>query len=140
MIVWQKSMTLIKLIYGLNAFPESEKYSLVSQTRRAAVSVASNIAEGWGRGQNKYFSHFLNISKGSLFELETQIIISVDLKYITEVESNQILGLTSEISKMISGLQRSLKSYNDSNDADEPLSDYELPSPKTMNKELKTKN
>ena len=138
LIVWQKSMSLVKLIYGLKSFPESEKYSLVSQTRRASISIASNIAEGWGRGHNKYFSHFLNISKGSLFELETQVMISHDLNYISNTESDQILGLTDEISRMISGLPRSLKSYDSSNKANEPLSDYELPSLK--NYELRTKN
>jgi len=75
--VWQKSIELTTDIYKLLAsFPTDEKFGLISQLKRAAVSVPSNIAEGAGRNSNKEFNHFLSISLGSLFELKTQLIIS----------------------------------------------------------------
>ena len=75
--VWQKSIQLTTDIYKLLAsFPTDEKFGLISQLKRAAVSVPSNIAEGAGRNSNKEFNHFLSISLGSLFELKTQLIIS----------------------------------------------------------------
>ena len=81
--VWQKSIELITDIYKLLAsFPTDEKFGLISQLKRAAVSVPSNIAEGAGRNSNKEFNHFLSISLGSLFELETQLIISKNLNLI----------------------------------------------------------
>ena len=75
--VWQKSIQLTTDIYKLLAsFPTDEKFGLISQLKRSAVSVPSNIAEGAGRNSNKEFNHFLSISLGSLFELKTQLIIS----------------------------------------------------------------
>jgi len=74
LIVWQKSMTLVKELYKLTeSFPENEKFGLTSQMRRASISIPSNIAEGWGRLSRKNYIQFLRISRGSLFELETQI-------------------------------------------------------------------
>ena len=74
LIVWQKSMTLVKELYKLTeSFPENEKFGLTSQMRRASISIPSNIAEGWGRLSRINYIQFLRISRGSLFELETQI-------------------------------------------------------------------
>jgi len=74
--VWQKSMDLAIDIYkATSLFPRDEKFGLVSQIKRCSVSIPSNIAEGSGRGSDKEFNHFLNISQGSAFELETQLII-----------------------------------------------------------------
>ena len=85
--VWKESITLVTEIYSLTAnYPDSERFGLISQMRRAAVSVPSNIAEGAARGTNKEYIHFLNISLGSLSELETQILISQNLEYISSVE------------------------------------------------------
>tara|TARA_B100000809_G_scaffold138551_1_gene136164 strand:+ start:31082 stop:31348 length:267 start_codon:yes stop_codon:yes gene_type:complete len=76
LIVWQKSILLVKEIYALViSFPEDEKFGLTSQIKRAFVSIPSNIAEGWGRASRKNYIQFLRISRGSLYEVETQLII-----------------------------------------------------------------
>jgi len=81
--VWQKSMELVELVYTLTStFPKQEKFSLISQINRSAVSIPSNIAEGKGRGSDREFKQFLYISRGSLFELRTQLEIARRLKYI----------------------------------------------------------
>lgn len=72
LLIWQKSIVLVVKVYHLAAdFPKDELYGLTSQIKRAAVSISSNISEGYGRNTPKYFNHFLNISRGSLYELET---------------------------------------------------------------------
>src|SRR6476620_3630011 len=89
--VWQKSRELVVVIYQLTgAFPKDELFSLTNQLRRCAVSVPSNIAEGCGRSTSKDTIHFLYISRGSLFELETQCYLSIDQNYITEADFNTI--------------------------------------------------
>ncbi len=89
LIVWQKSYKLVLEIYRLTGnFPKSETYGLSQQMRRAAVSVPSNIAEGYGRKHKAEYNQFLSIAYGSLLELETQYLLSIDLKYI---HSNQII-------------------------------------------------
>ncbi len=111
LIVWQKSMTLIKKIYSITAsFPENEKFGLTSQMRRSSVSIPSNIAEGWGRVSRKNYIQFLRVSRGSLFELETQILITKDLNYIKE--SEEIESLIVEISKMLNALIKKLTELN----------------------------
>jgi four helix bundle protein len=88
LMVWQKAMQLVTEVYRATAdFPETEKFGLMAQMRRAAVSLPSNIAEGAGRGTDKEFSRFLQIARGSLFELETQIDIACRLKLIGNTES-----------------------------------------------------
>ena len=85
--VWKEAIALVTAIYKLTAdFPEAEKFGLISQMRRAAVSTPSNIAEGASRGTTKEYIYFLNISLGSLSELETQIIIAHNLEYISSTE------------------------------------------------------
>ena len=85
--VWTEAITLVTEIYKLTAnYPDSERFGLMSQMRRAAVSVPSNIAEGTARSTNKEYIHFLNISLGSLAELETQILISQNLKFLSSTE------------------------------------------------------
>lgn len=107
LIVWQKSMTLVQEIYTLTfLFPNDEKFGLTSRMRRAAVSIPSNIAEGWGRSSRKNYIQFLRISRGSLFELETQILIANELKFING--SASIENLIIEISKMLNSLIRKL--------------------------------
>ena len=109
LIVWQKTRDLVKNIYLLTkSFPKEELYGLTSQIRRSAVSILSNIAEGAGRNSKKDFNRFLDIANGSAFELETQIILSFDLDYITETEMNSILNQIEEIQKMIYGLKNKL--------------------------------
>ena len=100
LIVWQKSYRLVLEIYKISEnFPENERYGLVSQIRRAAVSIPSNIAEGYGRNYNKEYKQFLSIAYGSLCELETQYLLSIDLKYILKHEI--IEGLLKEVGGML---------------------------------------
>lgn len=105
LIVWQNSINLCVSIYEiLEKFPEIEKYSLSNQMRRAAISIPSNIAEGMGRSYEKDTLKFLYISKGSLFELETQIIICQKVKYLNEEIVSQLLLKIDEIKKMLNNL------------------------------------
>lgn len=107
--VWQKGRTLVKDIYlASQNFPSEEKFGLRSQLRRCAVSIPSNIAEGSGRGTNKDFAHFLNIALSSAYELETEIILSYDLSFISEEIHNELTEKAQEIQKMVIGFQRSL--------------------------------
>ena len=108
--VWQKAIELVKEVYRLtDNFPNNEQFGLTSQIKRAAVSIPSNIAEGAGRKSNKEFEHFLSISLGSCFELETQIIIGQELNFINSDNCNIVVELILEIQKMIRGLQKSLQ-------------------------------
>jgi four helix bundle protein len=91
--IWQEGRKLVKSIYLMTAtFPKEEIYGLTSQIRRAAISIPSNIAEGTGRNSDKEFQRFLDYAMSSLFELETQIILSHDLNYIT-LEEFEIVHL-----------------------------------------------
>ena len=108
LVAWQKGMELVRRVYALTRnFPKVEQYRLVDQLTRAAVSVPSNIAEGFGRATNKDFAHFVAQARDSLFEVETQLIIANDLGFIDDitVEIEEI----SELSKVLNGLIRSLK-------------------------------
>jgi four helix bundle protein len=110
--VWQKAISLVVNVYQLTKnLPPEEKYGLVSQMQRAAVSIPSNIAEGWGRGSTKEFILFLSIARGSLWELETLLLIVQKLNYLS-LENNGLhccVKATEEIGKMINGLMKSLK-------------------------------
>lgn len=109
--VWNKSMAMVKMLYLLvRKLPKEESYALSDQMRRAAVSIPSNIAEGQGRHTQKEFNQFLSMAKGSVFELETQLIICVQINYLTEEDIQPILSLLSEIGKMLNALQRHLTS------------------------------
>ena len=89
--VWISSISLVKNIYNLTRkFPKEEMFVLTQQLRRAAISIPSNIAEGAGRNSNAQFKNFLQISIGSCFEVETQLIISKELEYISEEELDTI--------------------------------------------------
>lgn len=102
LIVWQKAIDLTVFVYQLtDRFPHREIYGLSSQMRRAAVSIASNIAEGRSRGTQKDFAHFLRMAYGSVSELETQLYICAKLNLRKNEESSPIDGLLTEISKML---------------------------------------
>ncbi|MBU1130538.1 four helix bundle protein [Patescibacteria group bacterium] len=102
LIVWQKSMDLVKVIYELTKqFPETEKFGLISQMRRAAVSIPSNIAEGFRRGARKDYRYFLIIAFGSGAELETQIEISKRLEFCNNFNYSKVDGLLGEIMKIL---------------------------------------
>ena len=109
LIVWQKAMDLVELLYRrTRSFPKEELYGLTAQMRRAAVSIPSNIAEDQARRTTRDFIHFLSIARGSLKELETQIIISHRLGYINDAQQSELVAATEEVSRLISGLNRSL--------------------------------
>lgn len=110
LLIWQKSMILVTEIYQLtNSFPKEEIYGLSSQIRRSSISIPSNIAEGYGRDGNKDYLKFLNIAIASLFEMQTQLEISFNLKYITEIQFNKIHEESREIERMLSSFTRKIK-------------------------------
>lgn len=110
LIVWQKSMELTRIIYTLTKrFPQGEIFGLTNQIRRAVVSIPSNIAEGFGRNSDKKFIHFLKIAKGSAAELETQLLISRDLSYLTAKDAKSTLALYDEIARMLGALIRNIE-------------------------------
>lgn len=118
LLVWQKSMDLTRSVYHLTChFSSDEKYGLISQMRRAAISVASNIAEGSNRGP-KEFSRYIDIARGSLAELDTQVIISEEWQAVhfhTETAKKNLAttkALIEEVGRMTSGLQKKLKTQN----------------------------
>ena len=105
LLVWQKSISLAKELYAATKrFPEDERFGLISQIRRAAVSVPSNIAEGQARRTAKSFTQFLYISKGSLAELDTQLILSHEFKYVEKEECDKLLKQIDELQRMIFSL------------------------------------
>jgi four helix bundle protein len=107
--VWQLSMDLVESIYALTArFPREEVYGLTSQMRRAAVSVPSNIAEGYGREQPGYIVQFLRVSLGSARELETQLLLSVRLKFATQEACELASRQCEQVGKMLRSLIRSV--------------------------------
>jgi len=102
--VWQKAMELVYRIYeATQVFPKHELYGLTNQIRRAAVSIASNIAEGKGRSSDKDLGLFLHHARGSLFELQTQLLIAEHLKYLTVKEAEEIRELANEVGRLLSG-------------------------------------
>ena len=110
LIVWQKSMNLVTLIYKLVAqLPENEKYGLTPQIKRSAISIPSNIAEGYGRNYKKDYSRFLQIARGSLFENQTQLEIAVNLDFIEAIDLEEIKELSIEVEKMLNSLIKKLE-------------------------------
>ena len=111
LLIWQKGIQIVTLVYQLvSTFPKNEIFSLTNQIKRASVSVPSNIAEGYGRNSEKSFSHFLDIARGSLFEIETQLLIANKLGFITnQTLYNEILNQIEEESKMINAFSKKLK-------------------------------
>ena len=113
LIVWQKSIRLVKQVFILTAkFPKSELYGIVSQIRRAAVSVPSNIAEGYGRRSTKEYLHFYSIAYGSALELETQIIIAKELSFAQEDDFVSVDQLLEEVLKMLNKMTTQMKQLN----------------------------
>ena len=108
--VWQLGFDISLAVYELTSdFPQSELYGPTSQLRRAAVSIPSNIAEGHSRSSTKDLIRFINMAKGSLAELETQLLIARSLGYCNSSKIDGILELVDEQSRMLSGYRRSLK-------------------------------
>lgn len=104
LIVWQRAMQLVLDVYRFTkAFPREETYGLISQMRRAAVSIPSNIAEGKGRYSRKELSQFLLNARGSLLELETQIEIARALSYLTDNHTEELTHRSSEVGRLLNG-------------------------------------
>jgi four helix bundle protein len=113
LIVWQKGIELVNDIYSITrSFPKEELYCLTSQIRRSAISIPANIAEGWGRGTTKDYMHFLIISRGSLYELETLIIVSNNQSYVSLDVCNEITNKVNEIGRMLNSLITKLENKN----------------------------
>ncbi len=108
--VWQKGMDLVELTYELaSKLPALEKYGLAAQMCRAAVSIPSNIAEGWGRKHRAEYINHLSIANGSLKELETQVLICMRLRQVQESDAKAALGLAEEIGRMLAVMIQKLR-------------------------------
>jgi four helix bundle protein len=110
LLVWQRSMDLVQTVYQITAkFPPSEQFGLVSQMRRAAVSIPSNIAEGYGRQATGEYRHHLSMARGSVLELETQFLLCGRLKYLGSEQADSVLADIEELSKMLASLISKLR-------------------------------
>jgi four helix bundle protein len=110
LLVWQKGIVLTKEVYRLTrSFPAEEKFGLVSQMRRACVSVPSNIAEGQARHTTGAFVQFISNAEGALAELDTQLVISVELEFLSNEEARHIFDLVAELRRMLNGLRHRLE-------------------------------
>ncbi len=109
LVVWQKSMALVTEIYKqTKSFPKDETYGLTSQIRRCAVSIPSNIAEGYGRNSTSDYVRFLRVAAGSLYELQTQMEISSNLRYLNKSNFDRLYESSREIERMLSSLTKKL--------------------------------
>ena len=110
MLVWQKSMDLVEEVYRIiKLLPSDERYALIDQIKRSSVSIPSNIAEGRGRNSDKEFLRFLNITNGSAYELETQLIICQRLGYIKSDQLLRAFQLCDEVCRMLIAINKKLK-------------------------------
>ncbi|MFA5688612.1 MAG: four helix bundle protein [Kiritimatiellales bacterium] len=110
LIVWQKAMRFVTDIYrDTECFPKTEQFGLIPQIRRAAISVPSNIAEGYGRNSTADYLRFLQIARGSIYEVETQLEIALNLNYLSAARSEKLNEQSDEISRMLNGLITKLK-------------------------------
>jgi four helix bundle protein len=109
LVVWQKAITLAKLIYRLSQnFPTAEKFGLIAQMRRAAVSIASNIAEGQARHTTGEFIQSISHAEGSVAELDTQLVLSIELKFCSSAAADPVFELILELRRMLNALRRKL--------------------------------
>jgi four helix bundle protein len=109
LIAWQKAMDVVEEVYRASVyFPKEERYGLISQIRRAVVSIPSNIAEGQGRSSTREFQHHLSIAYGSLCEVQTHIFIAKRLDYLKEEQATSLLDKSNEVARFINGLSNSL--------------------------------
>jgi four helix bundle protein len=109
LVVWQKGIELAKLIYQLtNNFPSGEKFGLVAQMRRAAISIPSNVAEGQARHTTGEFIQFVSHAEGSLAELDTQLILSIELRFARAETADVAFELISELRRMLNALRQKL--------------------------------
>ena len=105
LIVWKRAMELVKAAYCIaRNLPKEERYALADQIHRSAVSIPSNIAEGYGRGSVKEYARFLSVARGSRYELETQLILCHELGYVSKEEISNAIQLGYEVAKMLNVL------------------------------------
>ena len=110
LLVWQRAMDLAKVVYlSTQAFPKTEQFGLTNQLRRAVVSIASNVAEGNGRGSTQDYVRFLHIARGSLFESQTQIDLAQRLAYLSAADALPLLSLCNEIERMLNTILTKLQ-------------------------------
>ena len=110
---WQRARELVVAVYELSMhFPSDERFGLISQIRRSAISVPSNIAEGYGRGSSVDYARFLRIARGSLYEVETQLILACDLEYISRSDVDGMRELINAAARPLSGLIRSIEQHD----------------------------
>jgi len=110
LIAWQKAMLLCNCVYALSAsFPDSERFGLTSQIRRAVVSIPSNIAEGYGRRRKQDYLRFLDIARGSLFEVETQLELAGQLQFVDLERLQEPMALVRELDRIMYGLVKAIE-------------------------------
>lgn len=110
LIVWQRGRKLVHVVYSLaRSLPKEELFSLAVQMKRAAISIPSNIAEGYGRNYRPEYIRFLNVARGSCFELETQMILCTDLGFLSEQQAEEAFDLLQEIGRLLISLIRKLE-------------------------------
>jgi len=111
LLVWQKGMELVTLVYSLiKLFPKDEQYALASQVKRSAVSIPSNIAEGFGRRHKQDYIRFLEIARSSLYELQTQLEIARNVNFIKDQDLNQVFVMCHELEKMLNSFIKTIDS------------------------------
>jgi four helix bundle protein len=116
LIAWQRAIALVTDVYRTSSsFPRDEMYGLTSQLRRAAVSVPSNIAEGQGRATSGEFIQFLGHARGSLFEIETQVIVAHKLTYLSDAQHELLITKISELGRILNGLITSVQRRKEAN-------------------------
>ena len=109
--VWQSGRQLVKRVYKVShELPSSERYGLCSQMQRAIVSVPANIAEGWAAGTRPLYLRHLNVARGSLAEIETLLLLCVDLEYVAESRLHELFAAIDQLGRQLNALQQSLKS------------------------------
>ena len=114
LLVWQKGIRLVKQVYVLTQhFPGEEKFGLISQMRRAAVSIPSNLAEGQARHTRREFVQFVSHAEGSNAELHTQLIIAIELCYCTKAQAREAFELVTELKRMLNALRRKLQNSDE---------------------------
>ncbi len=110
LIAWQKAMDWARSVHRVTLhFPEHEERGMIAQLRRASVSVPSNIAEGRGRSTNRDYCHFLTQARGSVYEVETQLRLGADFKYLDSEEAKRLIENCNEVARLLNGLINSLR-------------------------------
>ena len=105
LIVWKRAMELVKAAYAVaRLLPKEENYALADQIRRSAVSIPSNIAEGYGRGSTTDYRRFLTIARGSRYELETQLLLCIQLGYVSDKDTANAMQLGIEVAKLLNAI------------------------------------